>query len=370
MSTINQLEQTKLQRVCLQQVIIPDYRLKLFHLMKQSFGDLFKSYAGDSDFGGSPCSDPTAWAEFDQVYNHYIFGGRFLWQVGCVRKLIDADVAILNGNMRILSNLWVQFRRKWLGRRTILWGHAEGRSGLAASIRGLYLFFSDGFIAYTESQAKMLRSRHPGLKVWVAANACVSAADCVPAEAKHDEVDSILYVGRLVDKKKVRLLLEGYIRARQDSSLSEFIRLVFVGDGAERQHLEARAEEAGLADKVHFAGHVSDIKELRNYYRQAICSVSPGYVGLSATQSFSFGVPMLIARDEFHSPEIESCKEGFNAEFFNSNDPQSLAEGLQRMAMQKEVGCSKRKEVSEWTASHYSFEAMLDAFFGAIEGGE
>ena len=368
MSTTNKLAQTKVQRVCLQQVIIPDYRLKLFHLMKQSFGDLFKSYAGDSDFGGSPCSDPTAWAEFDQVENHYILGGRFLWQVGCVRNLIDADVAILNGNMRTLSNLWVQFMRKWLGRRTILWGHAEGQSGLAATMRPLYLFFCDGFIAYTESQAKMLRMRHPSLKVWVAANSCVSATDCVPVEATHDEVDSILYVGRLVEKKKVRLLLEGYIRAQKDSLLAENIRLVFVGAGAERQHLEARAEAAGVANKVQFTGHVSDISKLRDYYRRAICSVSPGYVGLSATQSFSFGVPMLIARDEFHSPEIEACKKGFNAEFFDSNNSQSMAEGLQRMTMQKEVGRSKREEVSEWTASHYSFEAMLDAFVGAVDG--
>ncbi|CAI8286163.1 MAG: Glycosyltransferase Gtf1 [Opitutia bacterium UBA7350] len=355
--------------VRLQQAIIPDYRMGLFLLLRQKWGTRFQVFAGGADFGGSPVSTPRAWNHFERVQNIYLLGDCFLWQVGCVRKLIDADVAILNGNMRILSNLWIQLRRKWLGRRTILWGHAEGRSGLATSLRGVYLFFCDGFIAYTESQAKMLRARHPSLKVWVAANSCVSAADCMPVEAAHDEVDSILYVGRLVEKKKVRLLLEGYIRAQQDSLLAEHIRLVFVGAGAERQHLETLAEEAGVADKVNFAGHVSGIAELRAYYQRAICSVSPGYVGLSATQSFSFGVPMLVARDEFHSPEIETCKEGFNAEFFESNDPQSLAEHLQRMAATTEASLSRRKKVSAWTASHYSFEAMQDGVVNAVEGG-
>lgn len=354
--------------IALQQPIVPDYRMGLLLLLRKKWGDAFQVYAGDADFGGSPVSVTEAWDHFDRVKNVYLLGGRFLWQVGCVRNLIDADVAILNGNMRILSNLWIQFMRKWLGRRTILWGHAEGQSGLATTMRGLYLFFCDGFIAYTESQAKMLSMRHPSLKVWVAANSCVSATDCVPVEATHDEVDSILYVGRLVEKKKVRLLLEGYIRARQDSLLAENICLVFVGAGTERQHLEARAEEAGVANKVQFTGHVSDIAKLRDYYRRAICSVSPGYVGLSATQSFSFGVPMLIARDEFHSPEIESCKEGFNAEFFDSNNSRSMAEGLQRMTAQTETSLAKRKKMSEWTASHYSFEAMLDAFVGAVDG--
>lgn len=353
--------------IALQQPIVPDYRMGLLLLLRKKLGDAFQVYGGDADFGGSPVSVTEAWDHFDRVKNVYILGGRFLWQVGCVRNLIDADVAILNGNMRILSNLLVQFMRKWLGRRTILWGHAGGQSGLATTMRGLYLFFCDGFIAYTESQAKMLSMRHPSLKVWVAANSCVSATDCVPVEAAHDEVDSILYVGRLVEKKKVRLLLEGYIRARQDSLLAENISLVFVGAGTERQHLEARAEEAGVANKVQFTGHVSDIAKLRDYYRRAICSVSPGYVGLSATQSFSFGVPMLIARDEFHSPEIEACKEGFNAEFFDSNNSQSMAEGLQRMMMQTETSLTKRKKVSAWTASHYSFEVMRDTFLEAVK---
>jgi glycosyltransferase involved in cell wall biosynthesis len=352
----------------LQQAIIPDYRMGLFRLLREQWGEDFQIYAGDADFGGSPVSTQGAWQHFAHVQNHYLIGGRFLWQSGCFRQLLSADVTILNGNMRMLSNTVLLFARKLLGRRTILWGHAGGQYGFAALMRGLYLRFCDGFIAYTDSQAQHLHERYPFLKVWIAANSCVHAIDCVPVVASLEEVDSILYVGRLVEAKKVLLLLEGFIHARQAGLLHESVHLVFVGDGAERKSLEARALEAGVSDQVIFTGHVSDVSKLREYYRRAICSVSPGYVGLSATQSFSFGIPMLIARDEFHSPEIEACKEGFNAEFFDSNNPQSLAEGLQRMAIRKEAGCSKRKEVSEWTASHYSFEVMRDAFVEAVEG--
>ena len=352
--------------IALQQPIVPDYRLGLFLSLRKKWGVAFQIFAGDADFGGSPVSTTEAWDHFERVQNVYLLGGRFLWQAGCVRNLIDEDVAILNGNMRILSNLWVQLRRKWLGRRTILWGHAEGQNSLAATLRGLYLRCSDGFISYTESQGQQLRERYPFLKVWVAANACVSAADCVPVEATHDELDSILYVGRLVEDKKVRLLLEGYIHAQKDSLFAEHIRLVFVGAGEERQHLEALAQQAGVADKVDFAGHVSDIVELRDYYRRAICSVSPGYVGLSATQSFSFGVPMLIARDEFHSPEIEACKKGFNAVYFESDCPYSMALGLRYLWDNKAVFLSKRQEVADWTAANYSFDNMRDTFIDVV----
>ena len=360
------MDDTDKKSIALQQAIIPDYRLGLFCLLRAKWGNAFQIFAGDFDFGGSPVSTKEAWNYFERVSNHYFLGGRFLWQSGCFKQLLSADVTILNGNMRILSNNAILVIRKLLGRRTILWGHAEGQGSLAARLRGLYLRCSDGFISYTESQGQLLRERYPFLKVWVAANACVSAADCVPVEANHDEVDSILYVGRLVEDKKVRLLLEGYIRAQQDSLLAEHIRLVFVGTGEELQHLEALAQQAGVADKVHFVGHVSNIVELRDYYRRAICSVSPGYVGLSATQSFSFGVPMLIARDEFHSPEIEACKKGFNAVYFESDCPYSMALGLRYLWDNKTAFLSKRQEVADWTAANYSFDNMRDTFVDVV----
>ena len=187
-------------------------------------------------------------------------------------------------------------------------------------------------------------------------------------EALQDEVDSILYVGRLVDSKKVRLLLEGFIMARNNKQFPESIRLLFIGDGPVRPELEALVVTAGLGECVEFVGHVSNTTKLRKYYSRAICTVSPGYVGLSATQSFSFGIPMVIARDEFHSPEIEACKEGFNAEFFESDDPQSLADSLLSAVLSKNRSISNRKNLSDWTASHYSFEVMQEAFVEAVNG--
>ena len=353
--------------IALQQAIIPDYRLGLFCLLRAKWGNTFQIYAGDEDFGGSPVSTKDAWKYFQQVKNSFLFSGRFLWQGGCLGKLLSSDVTILNANMRILSNTIILFLRKISGRRTILWGHSTGRSSVAAVIKGLYLRLCDGFLAYTESQALQLREDYPFLKVWVAANSCVHVRDCTPVEALLDEVDSILYVGRLVDSKKVRLLLEGFIIARKNKQFPKSIRLVFIGDGPERSELEVLVEAAGISEYVEFVGHVSNTTKLREYYSRAICTVSPGYVGLSATQSFSFGVPMVIARDEFHSPEIEACKEGFNAEFFQSDNPQSLAENLQRMTKEKETLLYKRKDVSEWTASHYSFEVMRNAIVNAVE---
>ena len=353
--------------VALQQPIIADYRMGLFRLLREKWGADFQIYAGDADFCGSPVSTPEAWRYFERVRNVYLLGQRFLWQIGCFKHLLRADVTILNANLRMLSNTSVLVLRRLLGRRTLLWGHAAGQNEFASILRGIYLRSCDGFIAYTESQAELLRKRYPWLKVWVAANSCVSSSDCVPVVAEPSVLNSFLYVGRLVEAKKVRLLLDGFIQAREESLISDSMRLVFVGDGAERPVLEARAKEAGVSDVVDFAGHVSDVETLRSYYRTAICSVSPGYVGLSATQSFSFGVPMVVADNEFHSPEIEACKNGFNSVYFESNNVTSLAKKLTEMWQNRDTWQTRREEISVWTQGHYSYEVMRDAFVAAVE---
>ena len=355
-----------MKSVYLQQTIIPDYRVLFFELLQGEWLD-FRVYAGDSNFGGSPVSAPDLWNTYHHISNRYLLRGRFLWQPTLSKDFLSADVAILNANQRILSNYLILIVRRALRRKTLLWGHAEGRHRLARFFRGFFMRLSSGFIAYTESQSEYLRNCYPWLRTWVAPNACLSTSDCVPIVVRLDELDCVLYVGRLVSEKKVCLLLEAFIYAREHSLLSDEVRLVIVGEGAERAPLEQRIAAAKVEGSVVLAGHVSDVGELRRYYARSFCSVSPGYVGLSATQSFGFGVPMIVARDESHSPEIEACIDGFNATFFTSNDVQSLAQELARSYALREGTLAQRGEIARWTAEHYSFEAMRDTFVEAVK---
>ena len=98
------------------------------------------------------------------------------------------------------------------------------------------------------------------------------------------------------------------------------------GGGADARGLEAAAAPAG--DAIRFAGHVSDGDRLRELFEPAIASVSPGAVGLSIVQSNSFGVPMIVARDEPHGPEIEAARDGENSILIPSDSSEALAEAL------------------------------------------
>ncbi len=64
----------------------------------------------------------------------------------------------------------------------------------------------------------------------------------------------IVFVGHLSQVKGVAYLVEAMpiVRRRVPA------RLMLLGDGDQRQHLEGRADELGLGDAIHFLGHVPD----------------------------------------------------------------------------------------------------------------
>ena len=151
---------------------------------------------------------------------------------------------------------------------------------------------------------------------------------------------NFIYVGRLIQEKKPRLLIEAFERASRN--LPANTRLIIGGDGPERTSLEATCRTCACRDRVEFTGHVSDRHELLKLYSSAIASVSPGYVGLSVTQSFSHGVPMIIAKEEPHSPEIEAAIEGENCVFFASDDADDLALVMEQVLSGKSILALKR----------------------------
>jgi len=203
----------------------------------------------------------------------------------------------------------------------------------------------------------------PGADIVAAPNALYLQAEIVPAMPS-TAPRNFICVGRLVPEKKVELLLTAFAIATEE--LPTDIRLVFVGDGPLRGSLETRAAMLGLADRVVFEGHRGTIDELRPLYRDAIASVSPGYVGLSLIQSIGFGVPMLFARDEPHSPEIEAAIEDENVRSFPSDSPKELASLLVSVARERAAWLARREEISGWTRANYSVEVMVAAFVSAL----
>jgi 1,2-diacylglycerol 3-alpha-glucosyltransferase len=353
--------------VILLQTSFPDYRIPVYTGISKSFGGQFKLYTGMEYFTPDvrTCAEFRPW--IIMVKNSFLAGRRFLWQGDAVSDVLGAEVAIMELNPRILSNWLILFTRALWARPTILWGHAWGRDGESSTRNLLRLLMMRGatsVITYTNSQKAQLKAVLPKMHISAAPNSSVRRIDCIADISPPDQLTMILYVGRLNAAKNPMLLLDGFSMAL--GRLPSHIKLCYVGTGVERAGLEARVQELGLGGRVEFRGHIHDRHILRSLYRASFCAVSPGYVGLSAIQSFSFGVPMLIADKENHAPEIEACKQGINSVFFRSSNAADLADHLVLLWAERDIWMERRSAIAGWVAGHYSTDAMVDVFTSEI----
>lgn len=348
--------------ILLSQAIVPDYRLPLFQELKRRLGDRFTLACGQDGFATALQTCAAAHSLRVELRNRYLFSRRLLWQQGLMERAMAADLLIIEFSLRTISTWLVLARRAAQGKPTVMWGHAAGRSRRMDWLKRWMFRRCQGFVAYTQSQADRIKGEFPPLLVWAAPNAVMWRRECYFEPQAPDLINGIIYVGRLVAEKKPRLLLDGFAEALRAGLVPKEATLLFVGDGPEREELQNLTRKAGLTEKIRFAGHVAEIGRLRTLYRDALFSVSPGYVGLSATQSFSFGVPMLIADDEPHSPEIEACRAGENAAFFTANEIEALARGMGDLYRDRALWLSRRAAISQAAGEIYSLDAMADTF--------
>jgi glycosyltransferase involved in cell wall biosynthesis len=348
--------------------VLPVYRRHCVGELGNLFGDTLGFFAGIEHADPTVRSglDPTAYTE---INNHFALNRRLMFQTGEWRQVLGAETAVLDLNPRNLSVWLLTALRRLNGRRTLHWGHLHPRRGSQSKtmwMRTLLRRLSDGTILYGYESVKPALSALPNCPVWVAPNALYLLQDLLaPAlpdrggQTNTDRVEQqavrrtrITYVGRLVPEKKVMLLVRAFAAsaASRDGAI-----LTIVGIGSLEAPLEELATTLSCSDSVRFLGEVNDINRLRHIYAESVCSVSPGYAGLCVTQSLGFGVPILVARNEPHAPEIELAEHG-GVTFFESDSTEALSQAI-------DLAWAERHSVDVETIrarviGHYSAEAM------------
>jgi len=137
--------------------------------------------------------------------------------------------------------------------------------------------------------------------------------------------DYVLSVGRLEANKRVDLIIRALAHA------DGHVRLLVVGEGPLRDELARTAANAGVADRVTFAGGVDD-EHLARLYSGALGVVFPpfdedyGYVTLEA---FLARKPVVTTRDA--GGPLEFVEDGVNG-FVADPTPESIGAAVTRLA--------------------------------------
>src|SRR6478672_3049378 len=158
-----------------------------------------------------------------------------------------------------------------------------------------------------------------------------------------------LYVGRITQRKGLKTLLEACALLKAQG-YSEYTLLI-VGEGDQRQELEAFIQERNFTDQVTWAGWV-DYGRLGAYFQQADVFVFPTFEdvwGMVVPEAMVFGKPILCSKG---AAACELIREGENGYLFDPHDPKALAEGMRRFLDQPDLMNSMGTRSQELIAQH------------------
>ena len=285
-------------KLAVQQRVLPNYRAPFFDLLASACDggmSLFTGLPRPSE--GITVADTLQVASYKLGQNVHLFGGELYLcrQRGLIDWLEEwnPDALIVEANPRYLSTpaavRWMHHRE----RPVIGWGLGAPPVGkLREGGRVNFLRQFNALISYSQRGADEYASLgFPLDNIFVAHNSVVPSPTWAMPQRPNTfgERPSILFVGRLQFRKNVDLLLGAC------AELDPQPRLVIVGDGPEREHLESLAEE--LYPSAEFVG-ARHGAELKPYFTEADLFVLPGTGGLAIQEAMSYGLPVIVAQGD------------------------------------------------------------------------
>ena len=182
------------------------------------------------------------------------------------------------------------------------------------------------------------------------------------AELRTEGMSTILFVGRMEQRKGFGILLEAYAQLRRRRS---DVRLVAVGDGPEREGYERQVDSYGIPDVV-FSGRVSN-EMLPIYYVSAdiFCSPATGgeSFGIVLLEAMASGVPVLASAIPGFTAVVDGGKDGL---LVPPKQPRVLAQAIEALLNDPELGRSL-SENGLRTARQYDWNRVADSVLDVYE---
>ena len=341
-------------KICLIYNSAAHYRESIFSLIDREFDC---EYVFGESLGDIKQMDTSNFkGRVTKVKNRFLHN-RFYWQPGVQRLLGEGyDAYILLGDTRCLSTWLFSLRAKMTGRskRIYFWTHGwyGKEAGIERWLKKRFFRLAGGglFLYGNYARELMIKEGFNSDRLFVIHNSLAYDHQISIRRQLHSDdvyqqhfgnlLSNLMFVGRLTKVKKLDMVLRAMALLKEKGK--EY-NLTLIGDGKERDELEKLTKELCLSQHVWFYGACYDEKQLGNLIYNADLCTSPGNVGLTAIHVMVFGTPVITHNDFPHQmPEFEAIHDGETGTFFESDNVESLANGIETWLDTKS---DKREEV-------------------------
>ena len=164
-------------------------------------------------------------------------------------------------------------------------------------------------------------------------------------------------VGSLIRRKGYDILLRAFAQVRAAATTGSPVRarLLIVGDGPERQELEALVTSLGIADTVHFLGRRTDVAAILGASDIAVSAAREEGLPLNVLEAGFFGLPTVLTDIAPHREIVEHGRTGLIA---GSDDVPAFANAMAQLLADPAF----RQRLGQAAGEHIRSNFLLDRY--------
>ncbi|GAB1490102.1 glycosyltransferase family 4 protein [Opitutaceae bacterium] len=189
-----------------------------------------------------------------------------------------------------------------------------------------------------------------------------TAAERARAQERMTSGPYFVAVGRFVPKKNFSGLVEAFARFKRDAVHRDW-HLVLVGDGPERENIEAAILAHGLKQEIHLPGYANEEVTARWLGHAAALVLPSSHAeqwGLVVNEAMAAGLPVVVSTACGCVEDlVEDDVTGYRV---RAGDTAELATALNRIARdetdRRRLGAAARSRVETYSLEHFAQQAI------------
>lgn len=273
----------------------------------------------------------------------------------------EFDVIIAMADLYWINNflaLFIHHKKS----KFIFWGSWFTGKYLIDRIKVFLAKKADANIFYTRNAKNSFATKGIKSQKLFTANNTFDVGDRIKS-FKNPIKNKILFVGSFDRRKQLVVLIKSFKNIL--NSIDENINLVLIGDGDEKIEIEKLINNLNLKNRIILTGKINEPDRLREFYKEAIVSVSYGQAGLSVLQSLGFGVPFITHADAISGGEKYNIIHNKNGFFCKSQ--LELEDYLVQLCTNIDKARSMGENAYKYYSNNCTIEIMAQGFIDAIE---